>query len=275
MMSIVVAGSTGSGDFPASGNIGSWPGATLSSFVTKLAANFTLDVVASPGFYFDVWHDTGYNGPNITLNTSTFGLAGDIPVSGDWDCSGVKRIGVFRNGSWILDMTGNGVIDAHTRTVLFGQAGDLPIVGDWNGTGCIKLGLLRQGTFILDLSGHLSGVPTGLGDVTFPFGLPGDLPVASDWNQSGTSKVGVFRNGQWLVDYNGDRVFNGLDRTYTYGQAGDRPVIGDWTSSGVQNIGVYRNGLWILDFDQDNAIAPGGRDLYIGFGSAGYLPLIQ
>jgi hypothetical protein len=274
MTSIVVAGSTASGNMPVVGSVGQWPGNVLSSFIAKFVPNFTLDVVASPIFYSDVWHDTGYDGPNITLNTSSFGLAGDIPVSGDWTGSGVKRIGVFRSGTWLLDINGDGVFDAGDKTVQFGQAGDLPVLGDWNGTGQIKLGLFRQGTFILDLSGHLSGIPTGLSDATFPFGLASDIPVAEDWNQSGTTKVGIFRNGLWIVDYTGDRVSNGLNQTYTFGQAGDLPVIGDWASTGLRHIGVYRQGIWILDYVGANAISP-GSSLYLAFGGAGYLPLVQ
>jgi hypothetical protein len=276
MTSMVIAGSTGSWSLPVAGNIGQWQGSVLSSFISKLAPNFTLNVVAPPAFYFDIWHDTGYNGPNLNLNTSSFGIAGDIPVMGDWDGSGVRRIGVFRKGTWLLDINGNGVFDSGDKTVVFGQTGDLPVAGDWNGTGRIKLGLFRQGTFILDLSGHLSGVATGLSDATFPFGWTGDIPVVSDWNQTGFSKVGVFRNGLWLVDYNGDRVFNSLDKTYSYGQAGDVPVIGDWSGSGVPEIGVYRNGIWILNYGGTNTFASGGVwELYLTFGGAGYLPLVK
>lgn len=246
-------------------------------FILKIAPNFNLNLAAPPSFFFDVWHNTGYNGPNLTLNTSTFGLAGDLPVYADWDGTGVNRIGVFRNGTWFLDINGNGVLDAGDRTVVFGQAGDIPLTGDWNGTGRVKLGLFRQGTFILDISGHLSGIPTGIADQTFSFGQPSDIPVVGDWNKSGTAKVGVFRRGQWLVDYNGDQAFNSLDQTYSYGQAGDIPVVGDWDSSGTRSkIGVYRNGIWILDYDGNNAISGAGQwELYCSFGSNAYVPVTR
>ncbi|CDH44284.1 hypothetical protein [Candidatus Contendibacter odensensis] len=32
-----------------------------------------------------------------------FGQAGDLPVAGDWNGTGVAKIGVFRNGQWFLD----------------------------------------------------------------------------------------------------------------------------------------------------------------------------
>jgi hypothetical protein len=274
MTNVIVAGETGSSSIPVIGALEGWPGGQLSSFLTKISPPFTLALDRSSTFLFDVWHDTGYNGSNVNLNSSVFGLPGDIPISGDWDGTGKKRIGVFRNGVWYLDVNGNGVYDNGDLAITFGQAGDLPIVGDWNGAGRIKLGLFRNGTFILDLSGHLSGVSTGLADATFSFGLPGDIPVANDWNQSGTTKVGVFRNGQWLVDYNGDQVFNAADKTYTFGQAGDIPVVGDWDSSGVPKIGVYRGGLWILDYGGYNAFLGAQYTLNIAFGSSAYSPVV-
>lgn len=272
--SIVIAGQTGSGDFPTSGYLQNSAPSILSSFVTKIAPSFTLGVAyavqSQMAFTADPWHVLSY------VASTFYGISTDVPVVGDWNGSGVKRIGIFRNGTWILDTNGNGVLDGSDRTVSFGQPGDIPVVGDWRGTGQIALGLFRQGTFILDLSGHLSGVPTGLIDATFSFGQGGDLPIAADWNGSGTTKVGVFRNGLWLVDYNGDRTFNGLDRTYVYGQAGDIPVVGDWDSSGNPlKIGIYRNGVWVLDYDGDNVWSvPGLNEMVLGFGVAGNFPLV-
>ncbi len=273
--SIVVAGTTGSANFPVKGTLGSWTGGALSSFITKLAPDFRLAAAAPPVFYLDTWSTTGYNGPNQILTMASFGSAGDIPVSGDWMGTGTKSIGVFRNGTWYLNTNNNGVLDSGDLTIPFGQAGDIPIVGDWTGSGRVKLGLFRNGSFILDLSGHLAGAPTGLSDAMFPFGQAGDQPVAADWNSSGTTKVGVFRNGLWLVDYNGDHVFDGNDRTYMYGQAGDIPVTGDWNSTGTDEIGVYRHGTWILNYNGSISVLAGGiYEMYLAFGGTGYLPLV-
>lgn len=275
MTSIVVAGQTGSFDFPVRGVLGTNMTEALSSFVLKLAPNWMLSLALGPLLSVDTWHITGYNGLVPAITSIAYGVPGDILVVGDWTGSGVKRVGVFRNGVWYLDINGNGIPDAGDKTVSFGQAGDVPIVGDWTGSGQIKLGLYRAGTFILDLSGHLSGVPTGQADATFSFGLASDIPVAGDWNASGATKVGVFRNGTWLVDYNGDRVYNSLDRSYVYGQAGDIPVTGDWDSSGSTRIGVYRNGFWILNFTGTNSIGIVGQtELYFAFGATGLTPVV-
>jgi len=271
--SIIVAGQTGSPNFPSTGALPNYLTSPLSSFITKMRPNFTLGVgYAYSGqleFTADPWHVSSY------ASSAFYGLATDIPIVGDWTGSGTKNIGLFRNGSWILDTNGNGVLDASDKTVVFGQAGDIPIVGDWRGTGRIALGLFREGTFILDLSGHLSGIPTGLTDATFPWGQGGDVPIVADWNGSGTTKVGIFRNGLWLVDYLGNRV-NGVNQSYIYGQSGDLPVVGDWDSSGnPPKIGVYREGLWVLNYDGTNTwLVPGLNEMVVTFGFTGYAPLI-
>jgi hypothetical protein len=272
--SIIVAGQTSSGNLPVAGSLQTSPEETLSSFITKIAPNFTLGVAygyqGQLAFTADPWHVASY------VASTVYGLATDLPIVGDWTGTGMKRIGIFRNGTWILDTNGNGILDASDKTVSFGQAGDIPVVGDWRGVGQIALGLFRQGTFILDLSGHLSGVPTGLSDATFTFGQAGDIPIVADWSGSGTAKVGVFLNGNWLVDYTGGRVVSGLNRSYVYGQAGDLPVVGDWDSSGnPPKIGIYRGGIWILNYAGNNIMGvPGLTEMLVGFGIAGYTPLV-
>jgi hypothetical protein len=272
--SMIVAGQTGSGNLPVAGSLQNYLPTFLTSFITKIKPNFTLGVAygyeGQLTFTADPWHVGSY--PASTM----YGEATDLPIVGDWTGSGTKRIGIFRNGTWILDTNNDGVIDAGDQTVSFGQAGDVPVVGDWRGTGRIALGLFRQGTFILDLSGHLTGVPTGLSDATFTFGRAGDIPIVSDWNGSGTAKVGVFLNGVWLVDYTGGRVVSGLNRSYVYGEAGDIPVVGDWDSSGnPPKIGIYRAGLWILNYDGNNIFGvPALTEIAVAFGFAGYTPLV-
>ncbi len=273
--SIMVVGQTSSGNFPAEGNLANSPTAILTSFLTKIAPNFTLGVsygyLGQSIFVADPWHVAAY------LGSTAYGNATDIAIVGDWTGTGTKEIGVFRNGTWYLDTNNNGVLDAADKTVVFGQAGDIPVVGDWRGTGRVALGLFRQGTFILDLSGHLTGVPTGLSDASFTFGQGGDIPIVADWSGSGTTKVGVFRNGLWIEDYSGGRVYNSsANRSYVYGQAGDLPVVGDWDSSGnPPKIGIFRQGLWVLDYDGDNTwTIPGLNEMTIGLGFTGNSPLV-
>jgi hypothetical protein len=78
-----------------------------------------------PGFGNGKWDegDTRYN----------FGQAGDIPVVGDWTGDGRSKIGVFRAGTWFLDMNANGKWDGNgiDSQFAFGSPGDTPVVGRW------------------------------------------------------------------------------------------------------------------------------------------------
>jgi len=67
---------------------------------------------------------------------TSFGEAGDLPVIGDWNGTGISKIGVFRasKGEWFLDSNGNGKWDGPSvdmYIVGYGESGDIPIVGKW------------------------------------------------------------------------------------------------------------------------------------------------
>jgi Divergent InlB B-repeat domain len=66
----------------------------------------------------------------------TFGKAGDLPVIGDWNGTGISKIGVFRSstGEWLLDLNGNGKWDGPGVDLYvtgYGESGEIPIVGKW------------------------------------------------------------------------------------------------------------------------------------------------
>lgn len=64
------------------------------------------------------------------------GIAGDVPVVGDWNGSGAAKAGVFRQGYlWIEDFNGSAPATlGGTETAVFafgGIAGDMPVTGKW------------------------------------------------------------------------------------------------------------------------------------------------
>jgi len=63
----------------------------------------------------------------------TFGKAGDVPVTGDWNGDVKTEIGVVQNGNtWLLDASGNGAYGAGDLAYTFGKAGDKPVTGKWS-----------------------------------------------------------------------------------------------------------------------------------------------
>jgi hypothetical protein len=236
---------------------------------------------------FDVNANFQFDGGVDTFRV--FGLPGDIPVAGDWYGTGTTTIGVFRNGTWVLDLNNNGVWDGTAAgkdgVFSFGLPGDMPVVGDWNGDGRTKFGVFRcpssgtgQCQFILDYAGKMA-----FDSATakfFTYGLPGDKPVAGRWNATTVvDQIGVFRcnfNGGntciWVVNSTGTGAFSSADQVYFYGLNGDYPIVGDWNGSGQKRIGVFRNGTIVLNINGTGQF--GATDFIGSFGLAGDIPVV-
>jgi hypothetical protein len=235
-------------------------------------------------FYLDANGSGGWNGC-ATDTCAPFGIAGDIPLLGDWNGNGTTKVGTFRPsaGTFYLDYNGNNNWEgcATDRCFQVGLNGDIPVVGDWNGNGTTKVGTFRpsDGTFYLDYNGN--GVWEGCAtDRCLQIGLNGDLPVVGDWNGSGTAKVGLFRpsNGTFYLDYNGNGVSDGcgVDQCLTIGLNGDIPVVGDWNSSGTTKVGTFRpsDGAFYLDYNGNGVWDGCGVDRCLPIGMNGDVPFV-
>jgi hypothetical protein len=223
-----------------------------------------------------VLDSNGNNAFDLGDTTHFFGLPGDQVVAGDWTGNGQVRLGVFRGGSWFLDLNNNGQWDGVAGgdgIFAFGLPGDLAVVGDWNGDGRTKLGIFRCPppgtpgvcTFVLDKAGKFFFDPATA--VTMSYGLPGDRPVASNWGGTGLiDQIGVYRNGAWIVDSNGDGVWEPSDAVYSFGLAGDIPVVGNWSGTGRKRIGIFRPsvGFWVLDTNGNNAFDLSDQLVFFG-----------
>lgn len=119
-----------------------------------------------------------------------YGAHLNVPVTGDWTGDGIKNIGVFHDGRWILDEDGDGRWTDRDPMFQFGQPGDLPVVGDFNGDGVDEIGVYRDGTWIIDMNGNRQ---IDAHDRVFQFGGPGDIPVVGDWDGDGLDDAGVYR----------------------------------------------------------------------------------
>jgi hypothetical protein len=118
----------------------------------------------------------------------------DFAIAGDWNGSGIRTIGVFRDGSWRLDVNGNGRWDTEDVQVTFGKNGDVPVVGDFDGDGIDEIGVFRDGRWTIDINGNRE---LDAQDFVFQLGDASDLPVVGDFDGDGTDEPALYhRKGQ-------------------------------------------------------------------------------
>jgi hypothetical protein len=117
-------------DLPVAGD---WNGDGKTKIGTFRAGNWYLDYNGN-----GLWDGCGAPGQAGKDACFAFGLATDIPVTGDWSGDGKTKIGLFRNGSWYLDRNGNGLWDgcdnqdlAKDACFTYGITSDTPLTGLW------------------------------------------------------------------------------------------------------------------------------------------------
>jgi hypothetical protein len=84
-----------------------------------------------------------------------FGGEHDMAIAGDFNGDGIATIGTFRDGRWLLDIDGDGILNNQRDDRReFGQAGDLPLVGDFDGDGVDELAVVRGNQVLVDSNGN-------------------------------------------------------------------------------------------------------------------------
>jgi hypothetical protein len=189
-----------------------------------------------------VWDsgDAGY-----PLGTQFGGLAGDLPVTGDWTLAGKSCIGIYRSGVWLLDLNCNGTYDG-TPTDAFipfgGLTGDVPVTGTWGGTGTpTRVGVVRAYA-----PGGVVGACNASSAVGCPFFWVYDTANPNAGTSAATHQPAA-----------GAYAFGGL--------FGDVFVTGDWLGTGMARGGVYRGGIWLLD-EGLNGTNNHTYDTFFGYG---------
>ncbi|MEE1789108.1 PKD domain-containing protein [Streptomyces sp. SP17BM10] len=159
-----------------------------------------------------------------TITQASFGQAGDLPATADWDGLGHDQLGIYRGGTFALRHD-----DGTVSAIPFGDTGDIPVPGYWDGNGHAQLGLYRPSiaTFIVR---HDDGTIT-----TAAFGQAGDIPVAGDWDATGHFQLGIYRSGTFALRHD-----DGTVSTAAWGNPGDQPVVGDWYGKGRTTYGIFR-----------------------------------
>jgi hypothetical protein len=63
---------------------------------------------------------------------------------GDFNNDGVDEIGLYRDGTWQIDMNRDDRLDAHDKVFELGGPDDKPVVGDFDGDGTDEPGLYHD-----------------------------------------------------------------------------------------------------------------------------------
>ncbi|NNC92810.1 MAG: hypothetical protein HKN80_09990, partial [Acidimicrobiia bacterium] len=181
------------------------------------------------------WHLRAADG---TTSSFFYGIPGDVPLFGDWDCDGDDTVGMYRAADGFVYLRNSNDFGTADLQFFYGQAGDIPIVGDWNGNECDTLAIYRNGSVFLS-----NQLTTANADEEFAFGVPGDKPFTGDFDGSGTTDIGLHRESTGIVYYMttipAGTVASTAD-SFFYGVAGDRIIAGDWNRDQTETVGVYR-----------------------------------
>ena len=195
-----------------------------------------------------------------------YGVPGDVPLFGDWDCDGTDTVGMYRPSSGFVYLRNSNDFGNADRRFFFGVPGDVPLVGDWDGDGCDTLAVYRNGEiFISDTLG------TVVAAQSMYFGLPGDRPFTGDFDGDGRTTIGVHRESTGFVYLRNDLRTGFAQVAFFYGSPADRIVAGDWDGDGDETVGVFRPSSARFFLSNSNATVP--ADLEFDFGTTRGLPV--
>ncbi len=191
-----------------------------------------------------------------------YGLAGDLPLVGDWDGNGSETPGVYRPAEATFYLRNSNTGGAADIVFRYGTPGigQWPVVGDWDGNGTDTIGVFNLNTAQWLLRNTNNG---GNADTTFTYGTQGDLPVVGDWNGNGSTAVGVRRGNTWLLRNHNSG--GNAEIAFTYGRAGDFPLVGDWNGNRTEGIGVVQGNTWLLRY----SLSAGDPQITFAYGRTG------
>ncbi len=154
-----------------------------------VTGDWTGTGTAKIGIYVNGYWYLDLNGNNTWNGTSTdalyyfgAGIANAVPVTGDWTGTGTTKIGIYANGTWYVDLNGNGAWDGTPTDGQYtfgnGIANAVPVTGDWTGSSTTKIGIFAAGVWYLDSNGNgaWDGAATDK-QYFFGGGLAGAVPV--------------------------------------------------------------------------------------------------
>ncbi|MCB1246430.1 MAG: N-acetylmuramoyl-L-alanine amidase [Acidimicrobiia bacterium] len=171
-----------------------------------------------------------------------YGVPGDTPIVGDWDCDGVDTPGLYRRSDGFVYLRNSNTQGVADVRFFFGNPGDIPIAGDFDGDGCDTVSLYRPSEGQVYVIDRLGADGTGLGAATtsFLFGVPGDVPFSGDFDGDGVDSVALHRPSTGSVFVRHDHRTGPADSAFVFGAGSDLMFAGDWDGTATDTAGVFR-----------------------------------
>jgi len=201
------------------------------------------------------------NDPESITTISSFGQAGDIPVSGNYRNTASDELAYFRpsNSTWYWRELGSGTVYTHG----WGISGDIPSPGDYDGDGLMDPTIYRPsaGQFWIDYSNS---------SYTYVYwGISIDIPVSADYDGDGKTDPAIYRptDGAWWYLKSNDSF-----STYgsiAWGNPGDQPVVGSFDGNALADFAVFRPNTGRWHIYQNNSGTPTAHS----FGQEGDIPV--
>lgn len=171
-----------------------------------------------------------------TTISFVYGVPGDIPLVGDWDCDGIDTPGMFRPSNGFVYLRNSNTSGFADVTFFYGIGGDVPIAGDWDGDGCDTVAIYRDGEVYIRNSNT-----TGVAERVFFYGIPTDTPFAGDFDGDGHDTVGLYRESTGFVFLRNSLSSGFADADFFYGIAGDKILAFDWDGDGDDTVAIFRS----------------------------------
>jgi hypothetical protein len=211
------------------------------------------------------WHLRDAAGNETTFY---FGIPGDVPVMGDWDCDGVDTPGMYRRSTGFMYLRNSNTTGSADVDFFYGNPDDLPLAGDWDGNGCDTPAIYRPSEGKVYLTNQLGTRPA---DVEYYFGVPGDKPYAGDFDADGIDEIGLHRESNGFAYFRLTHTQGFADVEFFYGNPGDRILAGDWTGDGTDTVAIFRPLDSTFHLSHENQQGP--ADEVFTFGTGQWLPV--
>ena len=218
-----------------------------------------------------IWHLRDGNG---VVDSFYYGVPGDFPFAGDWNCDGVDTPGLYRQSDGFVYLRNSNTQGVADIRFFFGIPNDIPLPGDFNGNGCDTVSIYRPfeaRIYIINLLGSNDG-GLGTAEFSFLFGVSGDTPVTGDFDGDGIDEIGLYRESNGFFYYRKTLTTGVADDQFFFGIPNDLFVAGDWgVIDSVDTPGVFRPGDAKFYLKYDNT--QGNADEVFSFGQGTWLPV--